>query len=112
MKKIFAIIPAIFLVACAGNDEFDYSKKSDTDILNEGIGHLKNENYVSAVNSLTQLEYNHPYSSLVANSWYLAGYGYYRDGKYAEAVEQFSKLLKFQPSHPQAPYVYDCNFVL
>lgn len=105
MKKIFAIIPAIFLVACAGNDEFDYSKKSDTDILNEGIEHLKNENYVSAVNSLTQLEYNHPYSSLVANSWYLAGYGYYRDGKYAEAVDQFSKLLKFQPSHPQAPYV-------
>ncbi len=104
MKKFFIGLILVILSACAGEVNFDYTKKNDVEIYNEGLRQLKKENHISATEAFKQVEYNYPYSPLVAKSWIMAGYTYYKDKKYADAVEQFERLLKFQPNHPEASY--------
>ena len=104
MKKFLILLFTILVTACAGELEFDYTNKSDTEIYNEGLRQLKKENHISATDAFKQVEYNHPYSPLVAKSWIMAGYSYYQEKKYTDAIEQFERLLKFQPRHSEADY--------
>lgn len=104
MKKLFILSILVFLSACTTENVIDYSKKQDTEIFELAMKQINDGNNISAANSFMQIEYNYPYSPLVAKSWYLMGYAYYLEGKYADAIEQFERLLKFQPNHPQAPY--------
>lgn len=104
MKKFFATLSLVVLSACASEAVFDYSKKSDIEIYEKAINELSKGNNISATTSFMQVEYNHPYSPLIAKSWYMMGYAYYLEKKYDDAIEQFERLLKFQPQHPQAPY--------
>lgn len=104
MKKFFTILSLMILSACANEAVFDYSKKSDVEIYEKAMKELSKGNNISATNAFMQIEYNHPYSPLIAKSWYMMGYAYYLEKKYTDAIEQFERLLKFQPQHPQAPY--------
>ena len=104
MKKILIGFFVCVLSACAGDINFDYSKKTDTEIYEEGLRQLKKENNLSAIDAFKQIDYNHPYSSYVAKSWVMAGYAYYLEKKYTDAIEQFKKLLDLQPNHPMADY--------
>ena len=104
MKKFLIVCCGIMLSSCAGEMQFDYSKKTDAEIYEEGLKQFKKENLTSAIEAFKQVEYNHPYSPLVAKSWIMAGYSYYKAKKYSDAIEQFDRLLKFQPNHPQADY--------
>ena len=89
MKKFFAILPLILLSACANEAIFDYSKKSDIEIYEKAMKELSKGNNISATNAFMQVEYNHPYSPLIAKSWYMMGYAYYLEKKYDDAIEQF-----------------------
>ena len=104
MKKFFIGLFLVVLSSCAGEIDFDYTTKTDTEIYNEGLKQFNKENYISATEAFKQVEYNHPYSPLVAKSWIMAGYTYYKDKKYTDAVEQFERLLQFQPNHKEAAY--------
>jgi outer membrane protein assembly factor BamD len=103
MRKLPYLGALFALCACAGGKP-DYSTKTDAEILALGTESVEKEDYIGAVESLSQLEYNHPYSRLTGNSWILIGYSQYRDKKYADAVESFERLIKYQPSNPQVPY--------
>ncbi|MBR1545069.1 MAG: outer membrane protein assembly factor BamD [Alphaproteobacteria bacterium] len=104
MKKFLVGLFVIILSSCAGEMDFDYSTKTDVEIYNEGLRQLSKENNISATEAFKQVEYNHPYSTLVAKSWIMAGYSYYKEKKYTDAIEQFERLLELQPNHPQADY--------
>ncbi|MBQ8660658.1 MAG: outer membrane protein assembly factor BamD [Alphaproteobacteria bacterium] len=104
MKKFLSTVFMIILASCAGEANFDYTTKTDVQIYEEGLRQLKKENNISATEAFKQVEYNHPYSPFVAKSWIMAGYAYYKEKKYIDAIEQFERLLKFQPNHPQADY--------
>lgn len=104
MKKFLYITLICIISACAGNKTKDYSKLSDKEIYDSAIKNINNQDSISALNELNQIEYNHPYSSLVPNSWVLTGYTYYKDKKYPEAIEAFEKLIKYQPNHKDVPY--------
>ena len=104
MKKFLIVFFVVILSSCAGDINFDYSTKTDTEIYDEGVRQFKRGNITSATEAFKQVEYNHPYSPLVAKSWIMAGYAYYTDKKYTDAIEQFERLLNFQPNHPQADY--------
>ena len=107
-KNIFNVIVggavSLCMSACGAGNTIDYSKSSDREIMDEGFKLLIDGDNISAAQAFEQVDYNHPYSIVLPNSWYLAGFAYYRAKKYTEAVEMFSKLLKFQPNHPKAPY--------
>lgn len=104
MKKFINVFALLMLFGCAENSVFDYSQKTDEEIYKKGLKEIQKEDYVSAISTFEQIEYNHPYSALVANAWYLSGYASYKNKKYANAIDYFEKLLKFQPNHPQADY--------
>jgi outer membrane protein assembly factor BamD len=103
MKKIFRA-PALLLLASCGGAAVDYSSKTDVEIYDMGIRNIRDEYYTPAAMDLAQVEYNYPYSALVGKSWAMAGYAYYMDRKYVEAVEAFEKLVKYQPSSDLVPY--------
>ena len=104
MKKFLVCIILAVLTSCAGEINFDYSTKTDEQIYDEGLRQLEKGNNISATEAFKQVEYNHPYSPLIAKSWIMAGYAYYQEKKYGDVIEQFEKLLKYQPNHPQADY--------
>lgn len=104
MKKFLYIALIFTITACSTNLKKDYSKLSDKEIFDSAIKNINKENNISAVSELSQIEYNHPYSSLVPNSWILTGYTHYKDKKYPEAIEAFEKLIKYQPNHKDVPY--------
>ncbi|MGN0929067.1 MAG: outer membrane protein assembly factor BamD [Alphaproteobacteria bacterium] len=104
MKKFLYIVFIFIISSCAVNTKTDYSKLSDKDIYDSAIKNINKENHISAISELSQIEYNHPYSSLVPNSWILTGYTYYKEKKYPEAIETFEKLIKYQPNHRDVPY--------
>ena len=107
-KKFFVGFVGIFVItmlcSCGAGKDIDYTKATDKEIMDDGFRHLKSGDDLSAAKAFEQVDYNHPYSPLIANSWYMAGYSYYIGKRYVEAIEQFEKLLKFQPNHPKAPY--------
>ncbi|MDR2098585.1 MAG: outer membrane protein assembly factor BamD [Rickettsiales bacterium] len=104
MKKIFRGLAAVILASCGGGGNIDYAAKTDREIYDIGLASLREEYYAPAAQEFMQIEYNHPYSTLVGKSWIMAGYSYYMDGKYAEAIEAFEKLAKYRPSSPLVPY--------
>ncbi|MCR5506707.1 MAG: outer membrane protein assembly factor BamD [bacterium] len=104
MKKFLVGLFVLVLSSCGGEINFDYTTKTDEEIYNEGLRQLSKENNISATDAFKQVEYNHPYSPLVAKSWIMAGYSYYKEKKYTDAIEQFERLLELQPNHPQADY--------
>lgn len=104
MKKFLCLGLSLTLFACANQRTKDYSQISDVEIYNSGLAQLSKEYNLLAVDDFSQLEYNHPYSSLVANSWVMMGYAYYKEHKYQEAIDAFEKLIKYQPNHKDVPY--------
>lgn len=108
MNKIFKILSTtlpIFLISCSNTEKPNYNNMDDKAIFHKAITKIKKEEYLNASNTLQNIEYNYPYSELMANSWYISGYSYYKAKKYFDAVEQFEKLLKFYPTHKEADYV-------
>ena len=103
MKKAFLAAAAAIVCSCAPG-RVDYSDKSDREIFDMGLENARKEDYAKAVEHLSQVEYNHPYSSLAGNSWLMIGYSHYKDKKYPDAIEAFDRLVKYQPGNPQAPY--------
>ena len=104
MKKKLLTIFCFLLANCSTIEPFDYSQKTDIEIYNKGIEYLQSGNNISAVEAFSQIEYNHPYSSLVAKSWILSGYSSYKDKKYQDAIDSFEKLIKYQPNNSEVPY--------
>lgn len=104
MKKFLYIALICIITACSVNTKQDYAKLSDKQIYDSAIKNINKQNHISAISELSQIEYNHPYSLLVPNSWILTGYIYYKDKKYPEAIEAFEKLIKYQPNHKDVPY--------
>ena len=104
MRKFLYIVFTCIISACAVNKKTDYTTLSDREIYDSAIKNINNNNDISAISELSQIEYNHPYSSLVPNSWVLTGYTYYKDKHYPEAIDAFEKLIKYQPNHKDVPY--------
>lgn len=104
MRKFLYLALISLLSACAGSGKPDYAEMSDKAIYDSAIKNINKKDHLSALNELPQIEYNHPYSSLVPNSWILTGYIYYKDKHYPEAIEAFEKLIKYQPNHKDVPY--------
>lgn len=104
MKNILWGTLVVMLAACTVDKKIDYTKMSDVEIFNAGMENLKDDYTLTAVQDFAQLEQNHPYSSLVDNSWVMMGYTYYIDGKYPEAIDAFENIIKYQPNNFQVPY--------
>lgn len=107
-KNLFVWIGYIFVIgnlcSCGIGNDLDYDVATDIEIMNKGFEYLKSGDSLSAATTFEQVDYNHPYSEFLPASWYLAGYSYYKERRYTEAIEQFQKLLQFQPNHPKVPY--------
>ena len=104
MKKFLYITLISLLSACASSNKPEYNGMSDKEIYDIAIKSINKNDSLTALSALPQIEYNHPYSSLVPNAWILTGYTQYRDKHYPEAIEAFEKLIKFQPNHKDVPY--------
>ena len=50
MKKFLIVFFVAVLSSCAGDVNFDYSTKTDTEIYNEGVRQFKKENIICVLN--------------------------------------------------------------
>lgn len=104
MKFLPLLFLPLTLISCSGK-EIDYKIMSDNQLYEQGNLEIKNKEYNTAINTLSLIETNHPYSNLVSKSWINLGFSYYMSKKYADAISVYEKFLKFHPTNKQVPYV-------
>ncbi len=103
LKKFLTILVCGFLFACSSTDK--YVERSDTEIYDKGMKYMRETAWVAAADEFLEIERQHPYSELAPKGLYLAGFAYYSEKDYLQAVIVLDRFLKLYPGHDQVPYV-------
>ena len=104
MKFLTLLFLTFTLFSCS-QKEIDYKIMTDKQLYEQGNIEIKKKEYDTAINTLSLIETNYPYSNLVSKSWINLGYSYYISKKYTDAISVYEKFLKFHPTNKLVPYV-------
>lgn len=105
-----SIAVILSLAACSGdkktiNDLESHVPPVET-LYNNGIDALRDQRYALSAAEFDVLQQNYPYSAYVANAQLMAGYAYYLQDKYPDAVQQLDRFLELHPTSPDAAYAF------
>ncbi|MCK4867579.1 MAG: outer membrane protein assembly factor BamD, partial [Alphaproteobacteria bacterium] len=112
--KVFGCVAAVMLLAaplalsgCAGDDEDPaYVERPVEDIYNEAMNHMSAGRYSSAAKSFDEVERQHPYSKWATKAQIMAGYAYYMEGKYDDAIVALNRFIDLHPGHKDTAYAW------
>ena len=65
---------------------------------------LRRENYKQAINSLSLIAHDHPYSALAPRAQLLLAYAYYKKGRKTEALVEAETFILAYPASPSLAY--------
>ena len=105
MKKIYILLAAALLSACATQKE-DTSIMTAEQLYIRGYEALKQTAYAKAAESFEKVEMEHPYSKWAVKSKLMGAYAYYKDEKYDDAVLSLERFIKYHPGNKDIPYAY------
>ena len=114
LPKVFGCIAAVMLLAaplalggCAGDDEDTaYVDRPVEDIYNEAMNYMSAGRYSSAAKSFDEVERQHPYSKWATKAQIMAGYAYYMEGKYDDAIVALNRFIDLHPGHKDTAYAW------
>lgn len=113
VRKTTPVLPALALVlpllaACSNPNavEDNYVERPVTELYNEAMDFLEEENYEKAVPAFEEVERQHPYSKWATKAQMMAAYTYYLGGKYDDAVVALDRFIQLHPSSPDVPYAH------
>ena len=106
-SSIFALcLLSVFLVAC-GDKKSDIGETRPPNVLYaEADGQMQEKLYKTAAEKFQQIEQLYPYSPEATRAQLMAGYAFYRDGKYDDAEIALERFVKLHPAHKDVPYAY------
>lgn len=93
------------LAACGGTDE-KYTERPVEDLYNAAMNDLLVGDYVGAAKMFDEVERQHPYSVWAAKAQLMAGYAYYQDNKYDDAVNALDRFIQLHPGNRDIAYAY------
>jgi len=72
----------------------------------EGLDHLRAQNYEQAIATFEQVRARYPYSSYAALAELAVADTQFERGRYLEAIDAYQAFTRFHPSHPRLDYAY------
>lgn len=102
-----SLVMAVALIACAGDDEgLEYVERPAEDIYNEAANALDASQYQQAALLFDEVERQHPYSEWATRAQLMAGFAYYSDLDYDQAVLSLERFIQLHPGHKDIAYAY------
>ena len=106
---MFRVIAALFLTislvsACSSTDNKE--PKTAEQVYNEAFEYLEKTSYLRAAEVFEKIEVEHPYSKWAVKAKLMAGYAYYKDKKYDDAIMAFDRFIRFHPGNKDTAYAY------
>lgn len=97
---------ALFLTACSGEkkEETTYIEGSVETLYNTGMDYLQEENFKDAALYFNEVERQHPYSIWATKAQLMAGYAYYRNRQYDDALNTLDRFIQLHPGNRDAAY--------
>ena len=95
------------LAACSGDDEgVAYVERPAEEIYNTAANALDSGRYQEAAQQFDEVERQHPYSEWATRAQLMAGYAYYQDLDYDQAILALERFIQLQPGHKDIAYAY------
>lgn len=76
------------------------------EIYNNAMDLLETEWYETAAQEFDEVERQYPYSVWATRAQLMAGYSYYKDERYDEAIIALDRFIELHPGNRDAPYAY------
>ncbi len=102
------VASALLLAACASGDDDDerYIERPVSEIYNDAVDTLRNEDFVEAARLFDDVERQHPYSVWATKAQLMAAYANYRAKSYDEAVIALDRFIQLHPGNRDVAYAY------
>ena len=95
------------LAACTSDDEgVAYVERPAEEIYNTAANALDAGRYQEAAQQFDEVERQHPYSEWATRAQLMAGYAYYQDLDYDQAILALERFIQLQPGHKDIAYAY------
>lgn len=95
------------LAACSGDDDgVAYVERPAEEIYNTAANALDSGRYQEAAQQFDEVERQHPYSEWATRAQLMAGYAYYQDLDYDQAILALERFIQLQPGHKDIAYAY------
>ncbi|MAJ63226.1 MAG: outer membrane protein assembly factor BamD [Alphaproteobacteria bacterium] len=95
------------LAACSSDDEgVAYVERPAEEIYNTAANALDSGRYQEAAQQFDEVERQHPYSEWATRAQLMAGYAYYQDLDYDQAILALERFIQLQPGHKDIAYAY------
>lgn len=102
-------VGALALAGCSSNDKLDPKKLEEQPVgslYNQAADAMGEEDYRSAVTLFEEVERQHPYSEWATQAQLMAGFAYYKDTRYDEAVLALDRFIELHPGSENIDYAY------
>ena len=101
-----ALLCAVLVSACAGNQSAPPSERSVQDLYNSAVNALVAENYATAARSFDEVERQYPYSIWATKAQLMAGFAHYSANNYDEAIIALNRFIQLHPGNRDVAYAY------
>lgn len=102
------LLACVSVAACSGN-KLDPQKMEDRPVeslYNEAADALDKNDFRTAVILFEEVERQHPYSQWANQAQLMAGYSYYKDTRYDEAILALDRFIDLHPGHESVDYAH------
>jgi outer membrane protein assembly factor BamD len=76
------------------------------EIYNNAMDLLETQWYETAAKEFDEVERQYPYSKWATKAQLMAGYAYYKEGRYDDAIIALDRFIELHPGNRDAPYAY------
>lgn len=104
--KYFLGIVLLLVVGCTTETEIPYVERPVEDIYLEAYFYLEQGEFSIAAPLFEEVSRQHAYSVWARQAQIMAGYAYYREFMYDEAVTVLEQFIQLHPADPSIPYAY------
>ncbi|WP_241503839.1 outer membrane protein assembly factor BamD [Ferruginivarius sediminum] len=103
---LLAAALGLAIAGCSSSDEDEYIERSVSELYNNAMDELAQENYVDAAKLFDEVERQHPYSVWASKAQLMAAFSYYQDNKYDEAINALDRFIELHPGNRDVAYAY------
>jgi outer membrane protein assembly factor BamD len=95
------------IAGCSSNgDEDEYVERSVSELYNNAMDELGQENYETAAKLFDEVERQHPYSVWASKAQLMSAFAYYQDNSYDEAINALDRFIELHPGNRDVAYAY------
>ena len=106
-RTLVALITALTLTACAGDDgPKELAEAPPEKLYSDALEQLDRDNWAQCAQGFDEVERQHPYSVWARRAILKSAYCYYQANKYTEAITAADRFITLHPGNKEAPYAY------